>query len=283
MPSEEMNTAAEEGGEPGGRTRENPEASRKEFDENAAAEILPGTEQLLHDRGEGNGAPAANKDSETRADQVREAAKKTADLTVAAEMAEQRGVSEDAAAADSALTYYSVLLQDRLGTLFECKRLNAYWETLQPFVTIHKTAPEHALLLQAGCYDVSVRLLPENLRVDEGWVARKNPGLIVKIMDSGALGAGSHSDRAARAATEGLRGRAGWSGIDAVKNRRILLLSEELLETPALRTAAMLLIAKTANPELFADVDPEEALQMLMEESAGTLPTGIYYYKEGGL
>ena len=45
-----------------------------------------------------------------------------------------------------------------------------------------------------------------------------------------------------------------------------------------LQTAAMLLIAKTANPELYADVDPQQALQMLTEEATGAVPYGIYYY-----
>ena len=45
-------------GESSGRTRENPEASRKEYDENAPAEIVPGTDRLLHQAGEGR-APAS--------------------------------------------------------------------------------------------------------------------------------------------------------------------------------------------------------------------------------
>ena len=40
------------------------------------------------------------------------------------------------------------------------------------------------------------------------------------------------------------------------------------------------MIAKTANPDLFADVDLDQMLRMLMEEATGTLPTGVYYYKE---
>ena len=79
------------------------------------------------------------------------------------------GEDPDAEAADSALTYYTVLLQDRMGSLFECQRANVYWETAQDHVTVHKTSPEHALILQSGAYDVSSRLLPENLLVDDGW------------------------------------------------------------------------------------------------------------------
>lgn len=265
-------------GESSGRTRENPEASRKEYDENAPAEIVPGTDRLLHQAGEGNGASAANEEAGTRASQLNDEAEETATQTVAAEEAEQMGVSEDAEAADSALTYFTVLLQDRMGSLFECQRLNAYWETAQDHVTIHKTSPEHALLLNAGCYDVSARLLMENLLVDDGWVVRKNPGVIVKMVDGSILGGGVGSDRAAKAVYESLKSRDGWASVDAVKNRRVLLLSRELMDAPYLQTAAMLMIAKTANPDLFTDVDLNEALQMLTEEAAGTLPTGVYFF-----
>jgi hypothetical protein len=275
MPGENEN-APEEIGEPANQTKENPEASRKEYNENAPAEIAAGTARFLHEPGEGDGASAAEEDAETRADRVNEQAEETAVQTVAAETAEQMGVSDDADAADSALTYFTVLLQDRMGSLFECQRLNVYWETVQDHVTIHRTSLEHTLILNAGCYDVSARLLPENLLVDDGWVARKNPGVIVKIVDSGVLG----SVQAPKAMVSSLRNRAGWASIDAVQNRRILLLSEDLLQAPYLQTAAMVMIAGTANPDLFAGVDPDQMLQMLMEEATGTVPAKVYYYKE---
>ena len=47
---------------------------------------------------------------------------------------------------------------------------------------------------------------------------------------------------------------------------------------PWLRTAAAVIIARTAYPSLFSDTDPDEALRMLTEEAAGTPPTGICWY-----
>ena len=266
----------ESSGEPSRQTRDNPEASRKEYNENAPAEIVPGADHFLHTEGEGNGASAVNEEAEIHASQVNDHAGETATQTIAAQEAEQMGVSDDADAADSATTYFTVLLQDKMGSLFECQRLNVYWETAQDHVTIHKTFPEHTLILNAGCYDVSARLLPENLLVDDGWVVRKNPGVIVKIVDSGVL----DSEGAAKALYESLRSREGWAAIDAVKNRRILLLSQELLEAPYLQTAVLVMIAKTAYPALFTDVDLDHMLEMLTEEATGTLPTGISYYRE---
>ena len=272
---------AEDSGAPAGRTVENPAASRREFDERASAEVVPGTDRLLHAQGEGTGTPLAADEVPQTADRLSPDAEKTAARTVPVDKAERMGVSEEADAADSARTYFTVLLQERTGSLFECKRVNVYWETAEDHVTVHKTGPEHTLILNAGAYDVSARLLPDNLRVDDGWVARKNPQVIVKIVDSGVLGSGVGGTGAAQAIARRLRNREGWASVDAVQDGKVLLLSEELLEAPHLQLAAMLFIAKTAYPEAFADTDPEEALRMLAEEATGLIPAGTYAYRDG--
>lgn len=262
-----------------GVTRENPEALRKEYDENASAEILPGTEREIHDAGEG---PGSGKDGEEGPllPRLNETSEDTALLTLAAEEAEKAGVSEEAEAAESMMRYYSVLLEDRVRSLYECKRGYVYWETVEDHVTIFKTSPEHQIIMRAGAYDVSSRLLAENLRVDDGWIARKDPGIIVKVVPSDVLGASVRSVSEAAALMQTLKSRPEWSGIDAVRQGRIVLLSEELLKGEHLTLGAALIIAKLSAPEQFADVDPEEALRMLISEASGEVPEGIYYYTE---
>ncbi len=259
----------EENGEIGETMKENPDASRKEYDMNAGAEIAAEASPTVYGAGEGGGAanPAAEGPA---AAQVREAAERDALRTVTVPDAEQLRVSPDAESADSAQTYYDALLRQRLGTLFECKKLYAYWEGTAELTTIHKTSPEHALLLDSGLYDVSSRLLPENLRVDAGWVTRKNPGLIVKLVeDASLLNASS---------VAALGSRPGWDALDAVRAGRVLLLSASLLDAPCTRTAARLIIAKAAYPELFADVEPAEALAELTREGLGAAITEPCFY-----
>ena len=267
---------------PGDRTKENPEASRKEYDENGSAEILPGTDRSVHADGEGGGAFAWGDAEQKSVSKLNDAAEETAVHTVSAEEAEQMGVSDDAEEADSAMTYYTVLLADRMGSLFECQRLYVYWETAEDHVTIFKTTPEHSLILNAGAYDVSARLLEENLHVDDGWIARKNPGVIVKAVDSSILGTGVLTAGKAHGIYTGLLSRNGWPSIDAVRNGRVILLSEGLLEAPYLQVLAMLAIAKAANPDLLEDVDLDKALEMLADEATGSIPSGIYYYSGHG-
>ena len=53
-----------------------------------------------------------------------------------------------------------------------------------------------------------------------------------------------------------------------------------MLEAPYLQTAAMVLIAGTANPSLFTDTDPDRMIEMLTEEATEALPAGIFYYRK---
>ncbi|MBR4501053.1 MAG: hypothetical protein IKP22_04090 [Clostridia bacterium] len=240
--------------------------------------MAAGEDRFVHSPGEGAGMPAADPDATDRVTRLDEGAGKTVTETVPVPEAEDLGVSEDAEEADSAMKYYKALLEDRLGTLFECKRVYVYWETPMARVTVHRTSPEHALILGAGAYDVSARLLEENLRVDDGWVKRKNPGVIVKAVESGILGEGVTDTSRARTALEEMVQRDGWKDISAVKGGKMLAISTQLLEAPQLITAAELALAKCAYPELFSDVDPDEAIDLMRMEAEGKAPEGIFYY-----
>jgi len=189
------------------------------------------------------------------------------------------GTDANAPDADSRLTYYTVLLQERVGSLFECKRQYVYWEQPEDHRTVYKTSQEHQLILQAGCYDVSARLLEENLTVTDGWVVRKDPGVIVKVVGTQILGFGVTDTSQARQACDALMNRPGWRGIDAVKHGRVVLISSDLLRSPHTRMAAMLIIARTALPEAFADLDLDAAINDLLTESAGTPAGGLLYYR----
>ena len=165
--------------------------------------------------------------------------------------------------------------------VFECQRANVYWECVQDHVTVHKSSMEHDLILKSGAYDVSARLLAENLTVDDGWVVRKNPDVIVKVADRRMLGSGIMSTGGAASMCAGLAAREGWAQIAAVRAGKMVILSEEMLQTDWMRTAAMLVIAKCANASLFEDVDLAEALNALAQEATGMPPEGQFYYTSG--
>ncbi len=263
----------------GEQSRDNPQADRKEYDETADTEIVPGASYTA--AGEGAGEAAANETAEAdrRESMMDDEAEKSATRIVSAGEAERMGVAEDAKSAKTAADYYRVLLADRLGTLMECERLNVYWETETEWRTVYRKSPEHQMILDGGCYDVSNRLTEERLGVDAGWVARKNPDIIIRVVPAGVLGSGVYSADAAEELRNGMLRREGWGGIRAVQTGRVALIAPEMTEAPHLKVAAELLIAQTAYPKLFGDVDVGEALKAMTEEATGSIPEALFFYE----
>lgn len=267
--------------DPNALTKEDPDAQRKEYDPGASVDVVPGADNslLTEDDGQDEQAGIASApDAEQIGGRENEQAEKTATEIVPAEEAEQIGVADDAETAETALFFYQTLLYDRLSSLFECQRLFIYWETPEAYRTVFKTSAEHQLILDAGAYDVSAKLLEENLTVDDGWVQRKNPGAVVKAVSSQILGYGISDTSAAQNVYADIISRPGWNGIDAVISGRVILLSEDMLESQAMRTAAAVYIAKALYPAEFADINPLEALTLLTEEADGYAASGTFVY-----
>ncbi len=270
-------TPAEERGEPDADApaERDEDATRREFEADASGELTPDAEAPLYTASDApadaSAPPAAPPAVEPAAVET-EGAALTATETVPAEEAERLGADESGEVAESVLTYYQTLLESRLGNLFECKRLYVYWETDEDHRTIHRSSPEHQIILNAGAYDVSAKLQEDGLTVDDGWVLRKAPDAVVKVADGGALDAG-----AARELCIALAERPDWAGVSAVRERRVLVFSERLLDTQAGRTAAAVFLAKLLYPAQLEDVDADEALRALTEEAGGAY-SGVYAY-----
>lgn len=262
----------------GGAARENPEADRKEYDETADAEIIAGAARTAAGDGTGDAASRDTEESDRRESMLGEEAEKSATRVVAAGEAARMGVAEDAKIAETAMDYYRVLLEERTGSLMECQRLYVYWESEEEWRTVYRTSPGHRIILDSGCYDVSSRLTEERLQVDAGWVVRKDPDVIVRVVPKSVLGSGVFATDAAAILRDGMLRREGWDGIRAVQAGRVILISAEMTEAPHLTLTAELLIAKAAYPELMQDVDVREAMKIMTEEATGTITEASFFY-----
>ena len=259
---------------PDAPTEQNEESDRREYASDESGELTPDAETpLITPTDEAGETPTPTEGEGAPTNTEAEGAEKTATETVPAEEAEQLGVDDNGEVAESVLTYYLTLLDSRVGPLFECKRLYVYWETAEDHRTIYKTDPAHQLILGAGAYDVSGKLLEENLTVDDGWVSRKNPDAMVKLADGGALDMLS-----AQSICDELAARPDWGAITAIREKRVIVLSSRLLETQAGQVAAMVYLAKLMYPEQMEDVDADEALRALTEEATGSAYVGAYAY-----
>lgn len=74
--------------------------------------------------------------------------------------------------------------------------------------------------------------------------------------------------------------RPGWNNIDAVKNGKMLILYSRIGTNPLGTAMAPLYIAKTAYPDKFEDIDPDEYLGNMLKKYWGDELTGIWSYTE---
>jgi len=158
---------------------------------------------------------------------------------------------------------YTGILSRGLGSLFECQRLYVYFESLQAYHTVNRFSAEHRLIIDSGGHNVAAMRGNNSLTVDTGWVQRRNPAVIVRVVGSDMLGANVASPARAQAIRSEILQRPYWDGINAVLHRRVLVLSEELLATEEGRLVAKLYMASVMYPTLFADIDVAELVRQV--------------------
>ena len=147
--------------------------------------------------------------------------------------------------------------------------------------TIGRHGSGHPLIAKAGGDNLAADLPMESPKVSAEWIAESNPEAII----AGVLGkdfSGYSADAAA--AEENLKDV--WRRLaedralketDAVRNRRILVLSHDVKQGPAY-VVGMAYIAKFLYPELFRDVMPESIAREYFEKWCGLPYRGVFAY-----
>jgi len=171
------------------------------------------------------------------------------------------------------LATYSAILRQGVNAMFPCQQLYIYCETAEDLVTVGRGSALYRLMEDSGGRNVSSRLTVDMLTVTADWVVRRNPDAIVKFVDSTVLGSGVTSNLAASEVAQAMLARPDWGAIDAIRNSRVILLSQQMLDTEETRLAAQLLIAHMLYPELFAGIDVNGAVAELLRGVGG-----IHFY-----
>jgi len=170
------------------------------------------------------------------------------------------------------------ILNRGLGSLFECQRLYVYLEHLADFSTVNRSSPLHSLVVDSGGFNAAARRGNDALLVDAEWVTRRNPEVIIRTVSSNILGRGVTDLSSAHGIRNEILERPGFELVSAVVNRRVMLLSEELLHTDEGRLIAKLYIAHAMYPTLFADVDMTELLKEIATAGGADYTAGIFAF-----
>ena len=193
----------------------------------------------------------------------------TVTLEIPAEDEGQAAIGDDGGVI-GVIAAYSTLLRQGINTMFPCQLLYIYTETADDFVTVGRGSEIYRLMANAGGVNVSGRLTEDRLTVTADWVVRRNPDIIVKFVDESVLGSNISSTYFAAALNAAITERPGWGATEAVRNNRIILFSEQMLESEATQLAVKLLVARLMYPELFEDVNVNATVAELTNELSGT-------------
>ncbi|MCL2190287.1 MAG: hypothetical protein FWC16_14780 [Defluviitaleaceae bacterium] len=168
---------------------------------------------------------------------------------------------------------YSTVLRQGVNTIFPCQLKTVYVETTSPLTTVARGSQMYQLIIYAGGLNVSTRLSAENLTVTADWVVRRSPDVIVKFADAAVLGSGISHTHFAAAITREIKERPDWSALTAVHDNRVLILSEQMLDSEEAQLAAKILIASLLYPELFENIDINYTAANLLSSTSG-----IFFY-----
>jgi len=176
------------------------------------------------------------------------------------------------------LDHHVGILNRGLGSLFECQRLYVYFEHLADFHTVNRSSAEHSLIIDSGGFNAAARRGNDSLVVDEAWVQRQNPAVIIRTVSSGILGSNVIDISHAAVLRNEVLERPGFENVNAIIHRRVLLLSNELLQSYEGRLIAKLHIAHTMYPTLFGDVNLTELYTEIAAAGGRDYTRGIFAF-----
>jgi len=173
---------------------------------------------------------------------------------------------------------YTGILNRGLGSLFECQRVYVYMERLDDFYTVNRNSPEHRIILDAGGRNVAERRSNDTLLVNTDRVVSWNPEIIIRIVSTDILGPGVTNTAQATAVRNNLLYRPGLESVSAIIHRRILLLSDALLQSEEGRLIAKIHISHAMYPTLFSDINIADIAAQIKESGGTDYTVGVFAF-----
>ncbi len=155
---------------------------------------------------------------------------------------------------------------------------NIYWEKTDDYTSILKEDNETRLSKDA--YLKSITEDRTDAKTDNQFIKEKNPDVIIKTnaYDSNILTLEKADTAKAKETVEGITKRDGLTDLNVCKDKKILLLSERVINTPLGSAIAPLYAAKMAYPDEMKDVNPGDYLKSFFDKYWGADLTGALAY-----
>lgn len=159
--------------------------------------------------------------------------------------------------------------------------VKVYWEIYTDYKTVGKDSPGDHLLKLSGVSNVAGLEPTSYPQISDEWLLEADPDMIVKLIPAtkSVMGPFVEDPAAVEAVYGDILRRPGWENIRAVREGKVLILHAALSTTPLGMAITPLFIAKTAYPERFADIDPNEKLAWMLGKYWDEPLTGIWSWQ----
>lgn len=159
------------------------------------------------------------------------------------------------------------LISDRTSLIPEDEKTRIYFESWDEFKSCANGSGYNEKINIAGGKNIFEDATPSYPVVDPESVFSNNPEVIVKLIGGGSYTFGGYSgdgSEQAESLYDHLSSRAGWSGIDAVKDDRMYIMHNDIFGGPG-HFIGIMYMAKWLYPEKFSDIAPAEIQREYLE------------------
>lgn len=143
-----------------------------------------------------------------------------------------------------------------------------YWEKNDDYTSVNKDGNENKILNVAAAKSITSDKTESEVRTDAAFIAGQDPAVIVKVTDydKNVLTLEKEDLKDAEGMVDEIKKRSGLEGVSAVKDNKIIVLSDRLTNTPLGSAIAPLYIAKMAHPDKLQDVVPGNYLNEFLNK-----------------
>lgn len=157
--------------------------------------------------------------------------------------------------------------------------IRVYCEGYGAYGTVSGGSGGAMMLAHAGVSNIAANFSIPYPKISAEWVLIRNPAVIIKAAGAGYVktGFGMTDPNPVASFWEDIMRRPGWQYIDAVKNKRVHLISAEIWCGPR-APVGILHVVKWCYPGLFSDIDPEDFHRQWVQRWHHRALNGIYVY-----
>ena len=172
------------------------------------------------------------------------------------------------------------MIEERLKNIKEEDRVKVYYEGYTDYKSANNTTGGHQLVTSAGGINIAADEATEFPEISDEWVLEQSPKAVVKLVSNtkNILGPNVTDTSKAEEVYNNLISRPGWSEMQAVKDRKVIILASEIGTTATGSVIGSLYLAKEFYPEQFKDIDLAKVHQEFQETLFNSDLTGIYAY-----